>query len=87
MTTTVSTNPVLGGRPNLNDVELGKYLITVINKAREINELYANRRANALLDCLADIESAARSAQWRLLKIVDEQTPRVQENSQFNRQA
>ena len=75
----------LRGRPNLNDLELGNYLTTVINKAREINELSANRRANALMDCLADIENAARHAQWRLLRICDEKAPRISEGSESDR--
>ena len=71
--------------PSLVDPELVKYLITVTGKSREINELSANRRPNALFDCLADIESAARSAQWRLLRICDEKAPRISEGSESDR--
>ena len=64
---------MLGGRPNLNDLELSESLGKILNHAREINELTANRRANALLDCLAYIEEAARKGQWRLLRLCDDQ--------------
>lgn len=76
MTTTPSTKAEFGllkGRPNLNDTELGNYLTKLVNQANEINALTANRRANALMDCLANIESHARQAQWQLLRICDEQ--------------
>lgn len=62
---------LLKGRPNLNDIDLGNHLTQLVNRAGEINSLTANRRANALLDCLADIENHARQAQWMILRICD----------------
>lgn len=75
MTTTSSkVEPgLLKSRPNLNDIELGNELTRIVLWAGQINELSANRKANALLDCLAEIESHARKAQWRLLRLCDEQ--------------
>ena len=71
--TTTSSKAESGTRPCLNDLELGNYLSRLINQAREINELTANRRALALAECLTKIEDAARKAQWRLMQICDEQ--------------
>ena len=62
-------NTTLG--PNLNDIELGKHLTTIMLWAREINELSANRKALALAECLTKIEDAARKAQWRLVELCD----------------
>jgi hypothetical protein len=58
--------------PNLNDLELGNYLSVLLLQARQVTELTANRRALSLAECLTKIESAAREAQWRLLKIMDD---------------
>jgi hypothetical protein len=55
----------------LNDIELGNQLTRIILNSRQINELSANRRANALMDCLAEIEDASRKAGWRLLEICE----------------
>ena len=63
-------NTTLG--PNLVDLELGKWLTIIQARAREINELSANRRALALADCLSSITQATREAEWRLLRICDE---------------
>jgi len=58
----------------MNDLELGNLLGVVVYQARQINELTANRKALSLAECLTKIEDAARKAQWRLLKLCDEQT-------------
>ena len=72
--TTQSTEVQSGTRPSMNDLELGNLLGVVVYQARQINELTANRKALSLAECLTKIEDAARKAQWRLLKLCDEQT-------------
>jgi hypothetical protein len=57
----------------LNDLRLANDLSTVHNEARRINELTAQGKALALAECLTKIEAAARDAQWRLLRMADEQ--------------
>jgi hypothetical protein len=57
----------------LNDLRLANELSTVHNEARRINELTAQGKALALAECLTRIEAAARDAQWRLLRMADEQ--------------
>jgi hypothetical protein len=57
----------------LNDLRLANDLSTVHNEARRINELTAQGKALALAECLTRIEAAARDAQWRLLRMADEQ--------------
>jgi hypothetical protein len=69
--TTTSTKAELG--PSLNDVDLCKYTLTITLEARKLAEHSANRRALALAESLTKIEDAARQAQWRLLKLADEQ--------------
>ena len=59
--------------PNLNDLELGNCLSVVLHQARQVNELTANRKALSLAECLTKIEDAARKAQWRLIKLCEEQ--------------
>jgi hypothetical protein len=58
----------------LNDLRLANELSTVHNEARRINELTAQGKALALAECLTRIEAAARDAQWRLLRMADEQS-------------
>jgi len=59
--------------PNLNDLELGNCLAVLLYQARQVNELTANRKALSLAECLTKIEDAARKAQWRLIKLCEEQ--------------
>ena len=73
-------NTTLG--PNLVDLELGKWLTIIQARAREINELSANRRALALADCLSSITQAAREAEWRLLRICDEHEKQEDQNQE-----
>jgi hypothetical protein len=54
---------------NPNDLELADQMRVLFNNFAVLDLHNRNREANYLFDCLANIENAARKAQWRLLEV------------------
>ena len=57
----------------LNDAELNHHLLVVAQEARRIDALMADGKALALASCLSKIAEATREAEWRLMRMADEQ--------------
>lgn len=51
---------------NLNDLEYGNHITTILQEQAKLNDLSAQRKVGALKDCLGKIEDAARKAHWWL---------------------
>lgn len=58
-----------GGYFNLNDLELVGHVRTIHREQARLDELSAQKRSGALIECLSKIEDAARKAGYRVLEI------------------
>jgi hypothetical protein len=60
------------GFKRLNDLELCQHTLVLMQQAKQLEQLMRDNKPVAVAEALTKIESAARSAQWRLLAICDE---------------